>query len=73
MNKDVKEVKEILKDIKNVKCSAPKDEDYNWTPAELNAYIVTQTKGMSIQNKFKFGNDLIKRIREAKKLKSIKK
>ena len=65
--KDVEEVKEILKDIKDVKCSVPKDEDMlKWTPAELNAYIVKETKGMNISKKFKFGNDLIKRIKEAK-------
>lgn len=37
------------------------------TMPQLNAYIKQQTKGMKVHKKFKFGQQLIKRIENAKK------
>jgi len=37
------------------------------TMPQLNAYIKAQTKGMKVHKKFKFGQNLIKRINNAKK------
>jgi hypothetical protein len=65
MNKDVKEVKEILKGIETKEY--PKEANIlKWTASDLKAYIVKETKGMSISKKFKFAHELDKRIKEAK-------
>jgi hypothetical protein len=66
--KDVKEVKAILKDLKGEKSSKCPDEKdmLTWTAKDLKDYIFIKTRGMSISNKFKFGHELDKKIKEAK-------
>ena len=68
-----KEVRGILVDLKGKRCKAPAEEKniLEWNASELNAYIIKKTAGMSVAKRFKFGNNLLKRIREekAKKLK----
>lgn len=68
---DIKEVKGILKDLKDVECKLP-DKEKNilyWNVTELKAYIKKETKGMSILKKIKFARNLDKRIKEEKKKK----
>lgn len=69
--KDVKEVKSILRDLKEDESNIPsKEKDIlTWTAGELKAYIFKETKGMSIAKKFKFARELDKRIKYAKKKK----
>lgn len=64
----------IVEGIKG-KAEAPQDESniLKWTMPELNAYIKSNTKKMSIRKKMKFGQELIKRIEKAKKEAGIKK
>ena len=68
MIKEAREVKQILKDIKKEKAKSPSKTKniLKWTPGELAAYILKETKGMSIQKKFKFAKDLDKRIKDEK-------
>jgi len=66
--KEVMEVKGILKDLKRSKCVYPKEKNIlKWTASELKAYILKETKGMSIPKKLKFARDLDKRIKDARK------
>lgn len=67
-NKDLKEVKAILKNIDKTKSSKCPDEKdiLTWTAKDLKDYITIKTKGMSISKKFKFGHELNKKIKEAK-------
>lgn len=69
MNKDVKEVKTVLKDLKKVKitkCPDEKDME-NWTTEDLKNYIFIKTAGMSIAKKFKFAQELDKKIKEVRR------
>lgn len=72
MNKDVKEVKTVLKDLKNVKVTkCPDEKDLeNWTTEDLKNYIFIKTKGLSIAKKFKFAQDLDKKIKEARRVRN---
>ena len=67
--KDIKEVKGFLKEINNTRCRSPPKEKHilKWTAPELSAYIIKETKGMSISKKLKFAKDLDKRIKYEKK------
>jgi hypothetical protein len=66
-SKTVKEVKKILKDLKNDKSKYPEKDILTWTAGELKDYITKETKGMSIAKKFKFAAELDKRIKDRKK------
>ena len=71
--KDITEVKGILKDLKKTKSAVP-DKEKNimtWSAGELSAYIIKETKGMSIPKKLKFAKELDHRIKaERAKLKA---
>lgn len=64
-----KEAQEILKSIEKSKSKLP-DKEKNileWTTEELKSYIVSETAGMSVKKKLKFGKEILKRIEEEKK------
>jgi len=66
MRKEIAEVRSILKEIKETKNKAPPKEKniLDWTAGELSAYVIKETKGMSITKRFKFAAELDKRIKD---------
>ena len=72
--KEVKEVKTVLKDLEKVKVTkCPDEKDIeNWTTEDLKNYIFIKTKGLSIVKKFKFAQELDKKIKEVRKKRNEK-
>jgi len=66
MNKDKQEALRIVKNTKE--CSLPNMNKniLDWTTDELTAYIKNEIKGLSPIKKFKFAEDINKKIREEK-------
>lgn len=69
-----KEVKDFLVKARNKTTTNLEKNILYWSSGELNAYIKAQTKGMSITKKFKFGKDLVDKIKlEKENLKNVSK
>lgn len=67
--KDKKEAVRLIK-AASKKSKLPNKETniLDWTLPELNAYIKSELKGLSVSKKLKFGQELTKRINNEKKL-----
>lgn len=64
--KDIKEVKNILKNRKKAVAPENTDDIINWTTDELTAYIKKEIKGKSVKNKLKFAKEINAKIKKAK-------
>jgi hypothetical protein len=75
MRKEIAEVRSILKEIKETKNKVPPKEKniLDWTAGELSAYVIKETKGMSITKRFKFAQELDKRIKDERLKGGLKK
>lgn len=70
LTKEQKEAQEIVKEIEGNEYDLPVNEKdiLNWSPGQLQQYVLVNTTGLSPRKKMKFAKDLNKRIKKAKEL-----